>query len=76
MALRRNLAAVVCLAFGSLMVVAQETKTPATSRTLVRAGHLPDVKTGKLLDAQTMVVSGDVRGRHRLGQGPAGRYRD
>jgi hypothetical protein len=28
MALRRNLAAVVCLAFGSLMVVAQETKTP------------------------------------------------
>jgi imidazolonepropionase-like amidohydrolase len=59
MALRRNLAAVVCLAFGSLMVVAQETKTPATSRTLVRAGHLLDVKTGKLLDAQTMVVSGD-----------------
>jgi imidazolonepropionase-like amidohydrolase len=38
--------------------------TPATaqspsSRTLVRAGHLLDVHTGKLLDAQTIVVTGD-----------------
>src|ERR1017187_5853646 len=60
MALRRKLAAVICLAFGSLMVVAQETKTPAASRTLVRAGHLLDVKTGKVLDAQTIVVTGDT----------------
>ena len=60
MALRRKLAAVVCLAFGSLMVVAQETKTPPASRTLVRAGHLLDVKTGKVLDAQTIVVTGDI----------------
>ena len=29
-------------------------------RTLVRAGHLLDVKTGKLLDAQTIVVTGDT----------------
>ena len=32
---------------------------PAAKRTLVRAGHLLDVKTGKLLDAQTIVVVGD-----------------
>jgi imidazolonepropionase-like amidohydrolase len=31
----------------------------APSRTLVRAGHLLDVHTGKLLDAQTIVVTGD-----------------
>ena len=30
-----------------------------TGRTLVRAGHLLDVHTGKILDAQTIVVSGD-----------------
>ncbi len=31
----------------------------APARTLVRAGHLLDVHTGKLLDAQTVVVTGD-----------------
>ncbi|MBS1802003.1 MAG: amidohydrolase family protein [Acidobacteria bacterium] len=31
----------------------------AGKRTLIRAGHLLDVKTGKLSDAQTIVVSGD-----------------
>ena len=31
-----------------------------SQRTLVRAGHLLDVKTGKLLDAQTIVVTGDT----------------
>ncbi len=34
--------------------------TPAATRTLVRAGHLLDVKTGKLADAQTIVVVGDT----------------
>ena len=34
-------------------------QSPATARTLIRAGHLLDVHTGKLLDAQTIVVSGD-----------------
>jgi imidazolonepropionase-like amidohydrolase len=31
----------------------------AAQRTLVRAGHLLDVHSGKLLDAQTIVVTGD-----------------
>jgi imidazolonepropionase-like amidohydrolase len=31
----------------------------APTRTLVRAGHLLDVHTGKILDAQTIVVAGD-----------------
>jgi imidazolonepropionase-like amidohydrolase len=30
-----------------------------TSRTLVRAGHLVDVRAGRVLDAQTLAVSGD-----------------
>jgi imidazolonepropionase-like amidohydrolase len=41
----------------SLPATAQEAK-PST-RTLVRAGHLLDVHTGKTLDAQTIVVEGD-----------------
>ena len=32
----------------------------APKRTLVRAGHVLDVKTGKLADAQTIVVVGDT----------------
>lgn len=32
---------------------------PAPKRTIIRAGHLLDVHTGKMLDAQTIVVSGD-----------------
>jgi imidazolonepropionase-like amidohydrolase len=60
MALRRKLAAVLCLTIGSLNAHAQQTKAPAASRTLVRAGHLVDVKTGKLLDAQTIVVTGNT----------------
>ena len=35
-----------------------QTQPPAT-RTLVRAAHLVDVHAGRLLDAQTLVVSGD-----------------
>jgi imidazolonepropionase-like amidohydrolase len=38
----------------------QQTSTPAPKRTLVRAGHVLDVKTGKLADAQTIVVVGDT----------------
>src|SRR5579863_4949320 len=38
--------------------VSAQSSAPAT-RTLVRAGHLLDVRTGKTLDAQTIVVSGD-----------------
>ena len=39
---------------------AQSPATSVPSRTLVRAGHLLDVKSGKLLDNQTIVVVGDT----------------
>jgi imidazolonepropionase-like amidohydrolase len=35
-------------------------QTASALRTLVRAGHVLDVKTGKLSDAQTIVVTGDT----------------
>lgn len=45
------------LATGTALVVAQPAaKAP---RTLVRAGHVVDVKMGKVLDAETIVVVGD-----------------
>ncbi|HTB98613.1 MAG TPA: amidohydrolase family protein [Terracidiphilus sp.] len=48
---------VLCLfALAALALTAQQ---PAPSRTLVRAGHLLDVKTGVIADAQTIVVVGD-----------------
>jgi imidazolonepropionase-like amidohydrolase len=40
------------------MAASQQTGKTA-KRTLVRAGHLLDVKTGKLADAQTIVIVGD-----------------
>jgi imidazolonepropionase-like amidohydrolase len=55
-----KMSAVLWVAVGSSMVLGQAAKPSAASRTLVRAGHLLDVKTGKLLDAQTIVVSGDT----------------
>ena len=48
----RTLAAALCLVVSTSIVCAQ--------RTLVRTGHLLDVKTGKLLDAQTIVITGDT----------------
>ena len=60
MGLQGKLAAVLVCVFGSSLLWAQATGTPAVPRTLVRAGHLLDVKTGKLLDAQTIVVTGDT----------------
>lgn len=50
-----------CAAFflGAPILLAQQSSgTP--QRTLVRAGHLLDVKTGKTSDAQTIVVVGDT----------------
>ena len=47
------------LALGAAPLFAQTTTTAAAARTLVRAGHLVDVKTGNLLVAQTIVVVGD-----------------
>jgi imidazolonepropionase-like amidohydrolase len=52
--------AVLWVAVGSSIVLGQAAKPSAGSRTLVRAGHLLDVKTGKILDGQTIVVSGDT----------------
>ena len=54
---RRKLATALCLALSSSIVFAQG--AASAPRTLVRAGHLLDVKTGKMLDAQTIVVTGD-----------------
>jgi len=52
--------AALWVAIGASMVFGQAAKPSTASRTLVRAGHLLDVKTGKVLDAQTIVVSGDT----------------
>jgi imidazolonepropionase-like amidohydrolase len=53
--------ALVCLtaAVAALCVAKGEAQEPKKVRTLVRAGHLLDVKTGKLTDAATIVVAGD-----------------
>jgi imidazolonepropionase-like amidohydrolase len=60
LSLRPFLALTLSLAALSLTsaVIAQPS-APARTRTLIRAGHLLDVHTGKLLDSQTIVVSGD-----------------
>ncbi len=55
-----KMTAVLWVAVGSSVVLGQAAKPPAGSRTLVRTGHLLDVKTGKILDGQTIVVSGDT----------------
>ena len=47
------------LSLAAALPLASQTAKPAAGRTLIRAGHLLDVHTGKLLDAQTIVVSGD-----------------
>jgi imidazolonepropionase-like amidohydrolase len=50
----------VLLAACTPATLAQTTADAAAKRILVRAGHLLDVKTGKLLDAQTVVVVGET----------------
>jgi imidazolonepropionase-like amidohydrolase len=65
MIVERKLAVSLCLAMvgAALFTVAaaaQQEEKPATKRTLVRAGHVLDVKTGKIVDAQTIVVVGDT----------------
>ena len=57
---RRVLGVFLSLAIGASGLVAQPPAHPEAKRTLVRAGHLLDVKTGALLDGQTIVVVGDV----------------
>ncbi len=64
MILKRKLA--VCLCFALMgaafaeVAAAQQAEKAAAKRTLVRAGHVLDVKTGKLSDAQTIIVVGDT----------------
>lgn len=52
-----RLATLLCLL--SPIVLAQPAYKPATGRTLLRAGHVVDVHTGKEAAAQTIVVEGD-----------------
>jgi len=61
MNLTQRLAIGLCLGFGlgAISAIGQGSGAPAASRTLVRVGHLLDVKTGKLADNQTIVVVGD-----------------
>ena len=64
MVLKQKLAIALCLALGAAGLIAraeaQQAQQPVPKRTLVRAGHLLDVKTGHLLDNQTIVVVGDT----------------
>ncbi|MGD0627749.1 MAG: amidohydrolase family protein [Terracidiphilus sp.] len=60
MILRCKLAVVLCLVLGGAALYPQTGKNAVPVRTLVRAGHLLDVKTGKLLDSQSIVVVGDT----------------
>ena len=64
MTLERKLAIFLCLALScaanSMALAAQQAEKAAPKRTLVRAGHVLDVKTGKLSDAQTIIVVGDT----------------
>jgi imidazolonepropionase-like amidohydrolase len=50
----------ICVAGFTLSASAQESAAAGGKRTLIKAGHLLDVKTGKLADGQTIVVVGDT----------------
>jgi imidazolonepropionase-like amidohydrolase len=50
----------ICAAGFTLSASAQAGSAAVGKRTLVKAGHVLDVKTGKLADAQTIVVVGDT----------------
>jgi len=60
MKMRENFAVALLATAAMAAGVAQPAPQAAAKRTLVRAGHLLDVKTGKLTDAQTIVVVGDT----------------
>jgi imidazolonepropionase-like amidohydrolase len=57
---RKSLAVAALIAATAAAVSAQPAAQPPAKRTLVRAGHLLDVKTGKLLDGQTVIVVGET----------------
>ena len=56
---RKTLVAALLLVVGATALSAQPAAHPSAKRTLVRAGHLLDVKTGKMLDNETIVVVGE-----------------
>jgi imidazolonepropionase-like amidohydrolase len=56
---RKTLVTALLLVVGATALSAQPAAHPSAKRTLVRAGHLLDVKTGKLLDNETIVVVGE-----------------
>ncbi len=60
MKMRENFAVALLATAAMAAGVAQPAPQAAAKRTLVRAGHLLDVKTGKLTDAQTIVVVGET----------------
>jgi imidazolonepropionase-like amidohydrolase len=64
MILKRKLAVCLCLALAGAVFSAAASGQPAekasAKRTLVRAGHVLDVRTGKVADGQTIVVVGDI----------------
>ena len=57
---RKNLVIAALLAMAAAALPAQPAAQHAAGRTLVRAGQLLDVKTGKLLAGQTLVVVGET----------------
>jgi imidazolonepropionase-like amidohydrolase len=57
---RQNPAIVLFLTLAAVSLSAQPAAQTTAKRTLVRAAHLLDVKTGKLLNAQTIVVVGET----------------
>jgi len=56
---RLQLAVPLCLSISAASLLSQPA-TPAPARVLIRAGHVLDVRTGKLSDAETIVVVGDT----------------
>ena len=63
MILKQKLALCLCVVIAAIALSAAgaaQTDGKRTKRTLIRAGHLLDVKTGKIEDAQTIVVVGDT----------------
>jgi imidazolonepropionase-like amidohydrolase len=57
---RMSFALAMLMTAGAVAASAQPAAQPVATRTLVRGGHLLDVKTGKLLDSQTIVVVGEM----------------
>jgi imidazolonepropionase-like amidohydrolase len=60
MKMGKNFAVALLATAGMAVGMAQPAPQTPAKRTLVRAGHLLDVKTGRLADAQTIVVVGDT----------------